>query len=32
VLACALMALALAVFLLIEWSGTDAPSPKESHA
>jgi thiamine transport system permease protein len=32
VLACALMALALAVFMLVEWSGADAPESEESHA
>jgi thiamine transport system permease protein len=32
VLACALMALALAVFLLIEWPSADMRHPEESHA
>jgi len=32
VLACALMALALALFLLIEWPGTDPADPEEHHA
>jgi len=32
VLACALMALALAVFLLIEWPGTDPANPVPYHA
>ena len=32
VLACALMALALAVFLLIEWPGSDPANPEGHHA